>query len=190
MRNWIDLFEHREAFLFHGTSITSALEIIMQDKLDAQGYYICLTREKSIARKFADIKSSGVIEEWVNVKPELFSDDDLSDEAVAKQLPVAWAEKCWTWGSTGGIIFYLDQTKLRQRYKLSPYSDSPDTQKWEMEERVTRDITPFKSLVRHIEVSRNFRSIMDMVLRGDENEGTAPQPQYREAFEFIMSKAI
>ncbi len=190
MRQWIDLFESRYAPLYHGTSVTSALEILLEDRLAADGFHISLTREHSTAVRFADIKSSGVVEEWLNYRGDHIPEglDGYSDEVLAKYLPVVFCENSLTWGDKGGMIFTIDQSLLRQRYAIYPYADDPGDGKWEKEERVRRDIKPFRPLIQKIEVSRNFRSIVNMVIHGDEQEGVEPQPQYREVLDFILTK--
>jgi hypothetical protein len=191
-----ELLETREAFLFHGTSVTSALEALREDRLRAYDHAISFTRDFSIARKFATIKSAGVIEYWTNERYDLFpSDNHLNDEHIAKVLPAAFLEHHWvgSWvGSSGGIIFVLDASKIRQRFRLTPHNDGRDNQdgKWEMEERLMkRDLVPFKMFVRKIIVSTNFPQIVDDLLSGNEKLGVSAQPQYREAVQFIRSKA-
>jgi len=192
MRQFIDIVTEavRPAYLYHGTSVTSALEILKSDRISSGGYTISLSRNIDIGKKFADIKSEAAIEEWVNERAsELSGDPD--DAEIAAVIPVAVIEKWFADRShEGGVIFVLDQTAIKHRYSVSPHNDDPHTHdgKWEYEERISRDIYPVKPLIVSILVTKDFPQISEAILNGF--RGVEPQPQYASELAFIAEKSL
>lgn len=187
----------RSADLYHGTSVASLLDIIKDNCIESGGFNISLSRDLSIAKKFADSKSGNVIEVMRDIKggdqyeDVDFDDENAVDQADARIIPAAYIEKnLYDHGIHGGAILVLDRDLLRQRYKLSPHSDDPHgDHKWEREERITKDIRPVKPLIKHIILGRSFVNIADNLLHGNTRAGIDPQPQYAEAIAYIKSKA-
>ncbi len=187
-----ELYETRYAPLYHGTSVSQMIQAVYENKLDSGGHYISLTREVSVAEKFAQ-KSEATLEIWMNdgERNHVLSADP-TDEEMAKHFPLAYAEHhfvgSWT---SGGAIFVLDQEKIRTRFRLTPYTDSPG-EKWEMEERLTRDLTPLRDYITGVKLVRNsaFGAIAMSVINGDPKLGIDPHPEYTDAVRFIQGKIV
>lgn len=187
---WSDLYESRYAPLYHGTSISALIQAVHDNALCSGGYYISLSRDITVAKKFA-CKSESTLEIWMN-DPDRNQDlsDDPDDQELAEKLPLAFAEQhfvgSWT---SGGAIMVLDQQKIKTRFRVTPFSDDHSSHKWEMEERLTRDIKPLRDFLIEIKLMPNsaLGAIARAVISGDEELGIHPHPEYTEAVRFIQS---
>lgn len=188
-----DLLETRYAPLYHGTSVSQMVQAIHEDKLDAWGHYISFTRDINIAKKFTR-KSQATLEIWAN---DLDRSGKLSDEPTgeefAEHMPLAFAEHHFVGQhGNGGAIYVFDQEKIKKQFKIKPFSDDPQVDhKWEMEERLTRDLEPLRDYILEIKLMKHcaFGSIERAVVYGDPDLGLTAHPEYSNAFDFIRSKA-
>lgn len=189
----VEIFEAYYAPLYHGTSVSQMISAVHQNKLDADGYYICFSRDINVAKRFCT-KSESTLEIWMNDHNhnDVLSSDPTDDE-MATHFPLAYAEHYFvgSWTS-GGAILILDQQKIRNRFKLRPTADSRDSHKWEMEERLHRDLVPLRDYIIGIKFMKNaaFWNIANSVIRGDEALGITPHPEYQEAIDFIRGKIV
>lgn len=187
-----ELFETRYAPLYHGTSVSQMISAVHENKLNSFGHYISLTRDISVAKKFAR-KSEATLEIWMNdgIHGPLLSDDP-TDEELAMHLPLAYAEHhfvgSWT---SGGAYFIFDQEKIRTKYRLTPYTDDYG-EKWEMEERIHRDLVPLRDYIVGIKLVGNsaFGQITQAILNGNDKIGLKPHPEYKDSIDFIRSKIV
>jgi hypothetical protein len=185
-----DLFETRYASLYHGTSVTNLILAVHENCLSAGGQYISLSRSIEIAKKFAG-KSEATLEIAMNDQSvNAVLSDDPTHEEMAEHFPIAFAEHYYvgSWTS-GGAIMVLNNEKIRARYRLRPFADDRDDHKWELEERLTRDLKPLRDYITEVKLVRNsaFGAITKAVLNGDEEAGIKPHPEYRDAINFIRS---
>lgn len=180
----------RDADLYHGTSVSNLLEIIKENCIKSGGYSISFTRSIAVAKKFAANKSEVAIEEWADINVDKLSDRPSNNE-YAKIIPAAYIEQQMVYnGVASGAILVFDKNILKQRYKITPYNDDPyyNNGKWEMEERITKDIRPVKPLIKEIITMQSFDNIANILINGKSSINIAPQPQYTAAIQFIKSR--
>ncbi len=188
-----ELTETRYAPLYHGTSVSQMIQAVHENVLSAGGQYISLSRDIAVAKRFCR-KSESTLEIWMNDHDRNSQlSDDPTDAEMAEHFPLGFAEHhfvgSWT---SGGAIFVFDQEKIRARYRMTPHADDRDDAKWEMEERLTRDLTPLRDYITGIQLMPNaaFGAIAHAVTSGNDKLGITPHPEYTEAVRFIQSRVI
>jgi len=178
--------------LYHGTSIARLLEIIREDRMRGNGTAgISLSRNIGIARRFANGRSSSVLEDFGDMNADRLP-DGAGEAEIAKVMPAAHAEHHYvgSWSRNGGAILVFDREALEARYRLECYETPGPEGHSEHEERVGRDIRKVRELLKGIYVSRGFGQISRALLFGEPSIGIEPQRGYRKAIEFIRDRML
>jgi len=176
--------------LYHGTSIARLLEIVREDRMRVNGTAgISFSRDIGIARRFANGRSASVLEDFGDMNADRLP-EDAGDADLARVVPAAYAEHHYvgSWSETGGAILVFDRNVLGARYRLEPYETPGPMGHSEHEERVGRDLTKVRGLLKGIIVTQGFGNISRALVFGEPSLGIAPQPRYRKAIEFIRDR--
>jgi len=178
--------------LYHGTSIARLLEILREDRMRGNGAAgISFSRNIGIARRFANGRSSSVLEDFGDMNADRLP-EGASMAEIAKVIPAAHAEHHYvgSWSRNGGAILVFDRAALEARYRLECYETPGPQGHSEHEERVGRDIRKVRELLKGIYVSQGFGQISRALLFGEPSIGVEPQRQYRKAIEFIRERML